>query len=269
MEIKKYFPNKPMPDMSRPLYLIIPAAGLGLRMGISDSKQFLDIGGMPVLARTLQAFSDFQKSRRIPLHAVIVTNADNIDRTCELVEKYHFEFVELIVEGGATRQDSVGCGLAALSELPSPPSDMDPVFVHDGARCMVDQKTLQKCYTGGILYDVSVAATPCKNTVKLAQQVSEALAAAQSEDSPLLVDKTLPRDLLYEVQTPQVFRYRSLLKVHEYARMSGIQATDDTALAEACGLPVRLLPCSYGNIKITTPEDVVMAELMLKNRENK
>ena len=250
MEIKKYFPNKPMPDMSRPLYLIIPAAGLGLRMGISDSKQFLDIGGMPVLARTLQAFSDFQKNRRIPL-------------------QYHFEFVELIVEGGATRQDSVGCGLAALSELPSPPSDMDPVFVHDGARCMVDQKTLQKCYTGGILYDVSVAATPCKNTVKLAQQVSEALAAAQSEDSPLLVDKTLPRDLLYEVQTPQVFRYRSLLKVHEYARMSGIQATDDTALAEACGLPVRLLPCSYGNIKITTPEDVVMAELMLKNRENK
>ena len=248
-------------ELRRPLYLIVPAAGLGTRMGISDSKQFFKINGVPVLARTLLAFSEYKEKTGISIHAVIVTTEDNISRVQELVDEYNIAFVEKIVKGGKTRQDSVACGIAALSELETPPGDTDPVFIHDGARCMVDQDTIASCYAGGHIYDVSVAATPCKNTIKRAAAPKE----GTKEKHPL-VDQTLDRDTLYEVQTPQVFQYKVLLDVSKRAKEMGITATDDTALAEALGIDVHLIPCSYGNIKITTPEDAAIAEYMLSRR---
>ena len=248
-------------ELRRPLYLIVPAAGLGTRMGISDSKQFFKINGVPVLARTLLAFSEYKEKTGISIHAVIVTTEDNISRVQELVDEYNIAFVEKIVKGGKTRQDSVACGIAALSELETPPGDTDPVFIHDGARCMVDQDTIASCYAGGHIYDVSVAATPCKNTIKMAAAPKE----GAKEKHPL-VDQTLDRDTLYEVQTPQVFQYKVLLDVSKRAKEMGITATDDTALAEALGIDVHLIPCSYGNIKITTPEDAAIAEYMLSRK---
>ena len=248
-------------ELRRPLYLIVPAAGLGTRMGISDSKQFFKINGVPVLARTLLAFSEYKEKTGISIHAVIVTTEDNISRVQELVDEYNISFVEKIVKGGKTRQDSVACGIAALSELETPPGDPDPVFIHDGARCMVDQDTIASCYAGGHIYDVSVAATPCKNTIKMAVAPKE----GAKEKHPL-VDQTLDRDTLYEVQTPQVFQYKVLLDVSKRAKEMGITATDDTALAEALGIDVHLIPCSYGNIKITTPEDAAIAEYMLSRK---
>lgn len=260
MQTDKFIPTSPLGN-PRPLYLIVPAAGLGTRMGISDSKQFLKIDGIPVLARTLLAFSDFQKRSGIALHAVVVTGEENISRVKALVDEYEISFVEKIVPGGATRQDSVACGITALASLERAPESQDPVFVHDGARCMVDRKTIAACYAGGQIYDVCVAATPCKNTIKMA--TSESVSSA----APAVVDRTLDRSTLYEVQTPQVFKYGVLLDVSARAKESGITATDDTALAEALGIPVRLIPCSYGNIKITTPEDAALAEFMLKSRD--
>ena len=249
-------------ELRRPLYLIVPAAGLGTRMGISDSKQFFRINGVPVLARTLLAFSEYQEKTGITIHAVIVTTEEIISRVKELVGEYKISFVEKIVKGGATRQDSVACGIAALADLDTPPQENDPVFIHDGARCMVDQETIASCYSGGHLYDVCVAATPCKNTIKMAGSSGD----GKSGEKHPLVDKTLDRDTLYEVQTPQVFKYGVLADVSKKAKDLGITATDDTALAEALGIDVHLIPCSYGNIKITTPEDAAIAEYMLSRK---
>ncbi|MCR5275407.1 MAG: 2-C-methyl-D-erythritol 4-phosphate cytidylyltransferase [Clostridiales bacterium] len=260
MQIKNFIPSTPIRDMMRPLYLIVPAAGLGTRMGISDSKQFLKINGIPVLARTLLAFAELQENPGLQIHAVVVTGEENIGRVEALLQEYKISFVEKVVPGGATRQDSVACGIAALSDLERVPEPQDPVFIHDGARCMVDKKTIAACYAGGQIYDVCVAATPCKNTIKMAT------AESVSSSAPAVVDRTLDRSTLYEVQTPQVFKYGVLLDVSARAKESGITATDDTALAEALGIPVRLIPCSYGNIKITTPEDAALAEFMLKER---
>ena len=257
MQIPKM--SRPFANLERHLYLVIPAAGIGSRMGMSDSKQFLEIGGIPVLARTLLSFSEFSAQTGVNLHAVIVTGEENISRVKELTAQFRIDFVEKIVEGGATRQDSVACGTAALSDLPRVPKNTDIVFIHDGARCMVDLETISACYSGGMVYDVCVAATPCKNTIKMARP--------SSGDAPAVVDHTLDRSMLYEVQTPQVFRYETLLEVSRKAKEKGITATDDTALAEALGIPVRLIPCSYGNIKITTPEDAVLAESMIKSRK--
>lgn len=255
----------PFDKLDRHLYLIVPAAGIGSRMGISDSKQFLKIDGVPVLARTLLAFSEFSEKTGVAIHAVIVTGAENISRARALTEEYRIGFVEKIVEGGATRQDSVACGIASLSTMERPPMPSEPVFIHDGARCMVDQQTLAACYAGGISYDVCVAATPCKNTIKMVK--SESLPEKTSSASAI-VDRTLDRSTLYEVQTPQVFHYETLVLVSNEAKEKGITATDDTALAEALGISVHLIPCSYGNIKITTPEDAALAEFMLKSRKN-
>lgn len=282
MQIEKVMFPRPQP---RDLYVIIPAAGIGSRMRISDSKQFFKIGGVPVLARTLLAFEDFRVRLALSLHVVIVTSLDNMDRVHALIENYEISFVEKVVEGGTTRQDSVAAGVSALGTLDRVPDGSDIVFIHDGARCMVDFSTLQACFTGGMMYDVCVAATPCKNTIKLAA-VSELSGTRDvgsgnggtsgneagsgtvlfEDKRPPLVEKTLDRSRLYEVQTPQVFKYRVLADVSARAQEAGISATDDTALAEALGVPVHLIPCSYGNIKITTTEDAALAEFMLAKR---
>ncbi len=277
MQIKKVTDSISLDELLRPIYVVIPAAGLGLRMGISDSKQFLKIHGIPVLAHTLLAFAKWKADYKIKLHAVLVTNRENLDRAQELVDEYQIDFVERIVEGGATRQESVAAGIAALASLPRAPEDDDQVFIHDGARCLIDQNTLSKLYVSGARYDVCVAATPCKNTIKaIVKPTTEENGAASvsansnafgtSVSEAPIVDHTLDRDTLYEVQTPQVFRYRVLLQVNEKAKEMGIIATDDTALAEACGIPVHLITCSYGNIKITTPEDVALAEFILSQQ---
>lgn len=251
--------------LQQDLYVIIPAAGLGTRMGLSDSKQFLEIAGIPVLARTLLAFSKFQETFRKKVHAIVVTGPENIERVFALCEEYKCDFVEKIIPGGETRQDSVACGIRALSELARPPIEIDIVFIHDGARCLIDEDTLEKCFLGGVAYDVCVTGTPCKNTIKsiVPTEVSgEESSPIVGTDAPL-VDRTLDRALLYEVQTPQVFKYSVLQNVSERAAAIGLQATDDTALAESLGIAVHVIPGSYRNIKITTPEDAVIAEYFL------
>ncbi len=246
--------------LQQDLYVIIPAAGMGTRMGLSESKQFLKIQGIPVLARTLLAFAGFQENFRKKVHVIVVTNPDNIERVSGLCREYHFDHVEKIIPGGETRQDSVAAGIRALEGLSRPPLPIDIVFIHDGARCLIDEDTLEKCFLGGVAYDVCVTGTPCKNTIK-----SIVPGQAESADDAPVVDKTLDRSTLYEVQTPQVFKYSVLKDVSEKAEVSGIQATDDTALAEALGIPVHMIAGSYQNIKITTPEDAVIAEYFLSS----
>ena len=241
--------------MTKDLYVIIPAAGRGLRMGEGETKLFLPVNGVPVLGRTLHAFSSYARKKEgmIRMHIVIVTSSELIERVKNLVEENQFTFVESIVLGGETRQDSVQNGAIKLKELHSPPTKEDVVFIHDGARCLVDFNTLDRCFSDTAKYGVCVAAVPVKDTIK------EVVEKGQSK-----VKETLDRGKLHAIQTPQAFLWEILEKSLKNAAENEITGTDDTSLAEAMGYPVFLTPGSYQNIKITTPEDILIAEAFLR-----
>ncbi len=243
------------------LYVIIPAAGQGRRMGGSTSKQFLPVGGVPVLARTLLAFSSFERSmnRKYPfrIRCIVVTAEENLPEVQWLCEEFTPGLVEKTITGGPTRRDSVWNGIKALASLSVPPGDEDIVFIHDGARCLVDEGTLIRCLNGARQFGVCAASVAVKDTIKQADSPSNGIVIA-----------TPDRTTLFAIQTPQAFLMKDLY--HSYAE--GIEkdraATDDTSLAEAVGLPVHLVEGSYTNIKITTPEDLLLADVLQSLRKD-
>jgi 2-C-methyl-D-erythritol 4-phosphate cytidylyltransferase len=241
------------------LFVIIPAAGQGRRMGSMPNKQFIPVGGIPVLARTLLLFEQFladqKKSGLFSIHGVLVTTPESISDAALICTKYGITFVEKIVQGGLTRQESVWNGICALSLLESPPKDNDVIFIHDGARCFAETDIFRRCLAAASKYGVCAAAVPVKDTIK---QVDS--------DGSCRVVSTPARDILYAVQTPQAFLYPLLFTSYSEAINKKREATDDTSLAEMAGLPVYLVEGSYLNIKITTPEDLLWADL-LKNRQ--
>lgn len=232
--------------MAKRLYVIIPAAGSSTRMG--RNKLFLEIGGMTVISRTLSAFSELSGSG-IDVSAVLVTNESNMELLEEEVTHHGFDFVEKIVLGGSSRTESVYNGVMTLKDLAVPPSPEDPVFIHDGARPLVDTDILTDGLSRLLTCDVCVAGVPLKNTVK--------------EISGDVVTNTPDRSALVEVQTPQCFKYDVLVRSYENAVSNNVEATDDTALAELLGYKVMISKGSYRNIKITTPEDIKIAEALL------
>lgn len=232
--------------MTKKLYVIIPAAGSSTRMG--QNKLFLKIGGMTVIARTLSAFKELGEEG-VHISAILVTNEAGKDLLEDEVATGGFGFVEKIVSGGASRTESVYNGVMALSSLDVPPSPDDAVFIHDCARPLVDTDILKDGLTRLETCDVCVAGVPLKNTVK--------------EVSGDIVTNTPDRSSLVEVQTPQCFKYDVLKRSYENAFANGIEATDDTALAELLGYNVFISKGSYRNIKITTPEDIRIAEALM------
>ncbi|NLW89788.1 MAG: 2-C-methyl-D-erythritol 4-phosphate cytidylyltransferase [Clostridiaceae bacterium] len=242
------------------LFVIIPAAGNGTRMSNSENKLFMDLVGSPVIERTLGAFHTFlnrmNKKTNFSMQTVVVTSEENIFKIRRICEKNNFSFVKDIVPGGESRQDSVWNGIVALSSLPFPPGEEDVVFIHDGARCLIDQGTLDRCFKASTMYEVCAASVPVKSTIKQTDK---------SDSGSVL--STPDRETLQEIQTPQVFRYSILVEAYSSAMRRGRIATDDTSLAEAIGANVRLVEGSYSNIKITTPEDFAIAESFLKSSE--
>lgn len=235
------------------LFVIIPAAGKGERMGPKSNKLFMEVKGMSVIARTLQAFKDFDIS--LPdteLIGIVVTNKENIEPIRELVNEGGFGFVKSVIEGGATRGGSVYNGVLEALTLGASPEDK--AFVHDGARCLVSLKVLRDCYDMLDTAEACVTGVPAKNTLKRVHD-------------GYVVD-TPPRSELFEVQTPQCFRYGVLKESYDKAMRENIKATDDTALAENAGYRVRIVEGSYANIKITTPEDITLAESLADQGKN-
>lgn len=170
------------------IFVIIPAAGLGTRMESDINKQVMEIDGVPVIERTLEAFSKFSSelaSMGIALRAVIVTSPDLVYRMTSICKQRRFDFVLNIVTGGDSRMESVWNGIEAISELPFPPMDNDIVFIHDGARCLVDQPTLERCLEGGLQYDICAAAVPVKSTIKQTKHEEPA-----PEEKPAKAEKT-------------------------------------------------------------------------------
>lgn len=214
---------------------IIVAAGSSSRMQGTD-KLFVRLAGRPLLAHVLARFQESADVDRIAL----VVSATNLQRGRQLVAEYGIDKLSAVCEGGRRRQDSVRLGLEALGEC-------DWVLVHDGARLLV-----RPCISEGLEAaretGAAVPAVPIADTVKEA-----------GPDGT--VGRTLDRSRIQAVQTPQAFRHDLLLRAHEEV---SADVTDDAAMLEALGLPVRLYPGSALNIKVTTPEDLRTAEALLQ-----
>lgn len=227
---------------------IVLAAGKGTRMGSDVAKQYLMLCGKPLLCYALQTFEDSFIDE-----VILVTSPDELDYCKEqIVDAHGFSKVKQIVAGGKERYHSVACGLRAAS-------DCDYVYIHDGARPLVDNEMLIRLQEAVEAYGTAIAAMPVKDTVKIADEEGFA--------------KTTPdRRLVWQMQTPQVFSYEpiraayeKLLEQEEETIRKGIHVTDDAMVMETFGsLPVKLVEGSYRNLKITTPEDLKIAQALLQ-----
>ena len=215
---------------------VIAAAGSSSRMAGAD-KLFVPLGGRPLLARTIQAFQDSPLVERI----VLVLSAANLERGVKLAAERGIDKLSAVCEGGPRRQDSVRLGLEALGLC-------DWVLVHDGARPLASAELVERGLAAARETGAAVPAVPLADTVKLA-----------APDGT--VERALDRDRLWAAQTPQVFRYDLLLRAH---REVTDDVPDDAAMLEALGLPVKLFEGSPANIKVTTPEDLCLAEALLE-----
>lgn len=223
---------------------IIVAAGKSSRMGGDKNKLYIDVNGIPVIARTLRVFEECSAVDEV----VLVVNANDMDLCREaIVEKYRFDKVKHIVAGGTSRQESVRNGLNVLGGATG------IVIVHDGARPFVTCEQIKGSILASSEYGAAIVAVPVKDTIKVL-------------DSQGFVSYTPGRDKLISVQTPQAFRYDLIIKAHEQAEKDGVTGTDDAVLVERLGHKVGIVEGSYDNIKITTPEDLIIAEKIFKGK---
>ncbi len=229
----------------RRAFAVIPAAGMGKRMGASINKQYLHLSGKPIVARTLQLFQDSPLINGI----ILVIPEDEIPYCRkEVVEQYHLSKVLAIVAGGAERQHSVMHGLTALQ---THADDDDIILIHDGVRPFIDESILQQSIALAGSGIGALVAVPAKDTIKVVQDGT--------------VTTTPDRSTLWQAQTPQSFRFEQIMQAHTRAAHEQFLGTDDCSLLERYGETVRVITGSYRNIKITTPEDLVLAEAFLND----
>lgn len=224
---------------------IVPSAGLGRRFSKSAKKPFASITGRPVLVWTLQALAASEQITEI----IPALRPEDMDAAKGLISQYKIEKIKRIAPGGAERQDSVYNALDLIG------GDFNGiVLVHDGVRPLVTQRLIKESID--VLdagFDGAIAAVPPKDTIKEA-----------GEDG--VVKKTLYRQALWSVQTPQTFRFKTLFSAYKAAMKDGASATDDAALVERAGGRVKIIMGDYENIKITTPSDVEIAEAFMRRR---
>ncbi|MHB8124544.1 MAG: 2-C-methyl-D-erythritol 4-phosphate cytidylyltransferase [Desulfitobacteriaceae bacterium] len=223
--------------------VVIPAAGFGKRMGVGFNKQFLTLAGSPILAHTIRMF----QLSEVVSEIVVVGAKDDISQITDIVKNEQFNKVVAIPIGGSQRQDSVFTGVQALC------STIQRVVVHDGARPLLTLKQLNRFLEDSEEFPAAIMAIPLKDTIKRITETG-------------FVIETPPREFLRAVQTPQVFERVVLEKVHRIALEQGYYGTDDASLLEWQGYPVAVLEGSSENIKITTPEDLWLAEHIIERR---
>lgn len=217
---------------------IVLAAGKGKRMNEEINKQFLMLLDKPIIVHTLQAFHSCDKIDEI----ILVTAPDEIEYfKSEILCRYNLGKVKKLVGGGAERQQSAYNGIMAVSQ------DSDIVLLHDGARPFVTHQIIIDCINGAKQFGAASAGMPCKDTIKLVNEQN-------------LVQSTPPRQMLWITQTPQCFKKELIIEAHKAAIEKRIIATDDAGLVELLGSNVLMVRAAYENIKITTPEDLPLAE---------
>lgn len=218
---------------------IILAGGKGKRMGANISKQYIELKGKPILYYTIKRFFDSKDIDKI----ILVLPKDEIDYCKEeVLDKYSLH-VDLIVEGGKERQDSV---MNALNEL----IDDEIVLIHDGARPFVSQRIIDEGIKYARLYGASAPGVMPKDTIKI-----------KSDNN--FASSTPDRNTLVAIQTPQVFKLSIIKECHKRVKEEDIKVTDDTMVVEAYGNKVYLYEGDYTNIKVTTPEDLILAEKLI------
>ena len=219
------------------VYAVILCGGSGTRMGAAGNKTLLKVGGVPAIVRCLRTFA------KVVDGSVLVTRAGEEEVFAQTLADYSVKALA-IVPGGEDRQASALCGLKAL------PTDASIALIHDGARPFVTEGTIRGVVVSVQQYRGGVAAVPCRDTIKRADGKGNVL-------------ETLDRSTLWQMQTPQGFFVKDLLAAHAAAKA---RYTDDAALMEAAGHPVRLVLGSPDNIKLTSPEDLRMVNGMLTPR---
>jgi 2-C-methyl-D-erythritol 4-phosphate cytidylyltransferase len=220
---------------------VVVAAGRGTRMESADNKPYLQLAGRAVLAHTLDAFEQCSAVTAI----VLVVTPGEEKRAAEVVSVEGFRKITAIVPGGTERQHSVYEGLAALLT--------EGVLVHDAARPLVTAMQIRACISAAEEHGASALAVPVKDTIKVS-------------DSNGFIIATPDRRTLWSVQTPQAFLRKELMQAHRQAQEEGTFATDDAMLIERLGRKVAIVEGDYRNLKITTPEDLPIAELFLARR---
>lgn len=220
-------------------YALIPAAGMGKRMGASINKQYLQLDGLPIVARTIAVF---ESSPVIDAIYLVIPEAEIPYCREHVVEACGFSKVVQIVPGGKERQNSVMNGLRAMQPYLS---DNDVVVIHDGVRPLITPELLQTSIEVARSSDGALVAVPAKDTIKTVCNG--------------IVVNTPDRETLWQAQTPQSFRFAVIYHAHRAAEEEQFIGTDDASLVERCGGAVRIVPGDYRNIKITTPEDLILA----------
>ncbi|TCP52315.1 2-C-methyl-D-erythritol 4-phosphate cytidylyltransferase [Tumebacillus sp. BK434] len=220
--------------------VIVVAAGSGSRMGSDIKKQYLPLAGAPILIRTLQALAACSAVDRM----VLVVSEDDREYVHTLCREHDIAKIGAIVAGGRERQDSVRQGLAALD------GQTELVAVHDAARPLVTAEEVEQVLAAARAGGAATLGVPLKDTIKRVEGTR--------------VQETLPRSELFAVHTPQAFHRSILEAAHQRSFLAGGSSTDDASLVEAAGVSVQMVEGRYTNLKITTPDDLVIAEALWK-----
>lgn len=222
---------------------VILAAGLGKRMQAGHNKQFIEICGQSILTHTLTVFAQIPEIAKI----VLVVRAGEED-TCRNMIPEIAENKTVLAIGGKERQDSVHNGIRAITW------ECEYILIHDGARPLVTEEVIRRTLLAAQNSGAAICAVPVKDTIKQADSDGNVLA-------------TIPRESLWAVQTPQVFRADLIRRAYENAYVHNHYGTDDASLVEYLGEKIKIVTGDYENIKITTPEDIPTAEQILQKRQ--
>ena len=224
---------------------IVPAAGSGVRMQNTSKKPYIELEGQTILAHTLHALS---RSENITSIIIAVSPGDEQHCRDQVLADLDVRPEVILVAGVERRQDSVANALAAV------PAGCDVVLIHDAARPFVDSEIIDAASRAAFESGAATAAVPVKDTIMRLD--------AGEHNQPQALD----RDTLYAIQTPQAFQPAVIMKAHEHARQTAVQATDDASLVRYMGQPVEIVNGSYYNIKISTAVDLIYGAALLRER---
>ena len=222
---------------NRRIQAIIPCAGIGSRLKTHKSKPFVDLCGQPILIHSLKAFNDTKVDS-----IILVVHKDEMNNINQLLNQYDLKKDIDVVVGGDTRSQSVSNGLKVIHNA------TDIVLIHDAARPLITADLIDQAIEMCITKEAVIIGVPLKSTIKCIKNG--------------VVEKTLDRTMLYDIQTPQVFKKNLLVQAHKLPEKD--EVTDDSMLLERMGYSVYIIEGSYRNIKITNIEDLIMAEAFLK-----
>lgn len=234
------------------VFIIIPAAGLGTRMGPGGPsghapKQFLQLHGQPILVLTLRAFLQIEGIHQI----CVAVRHNEMERVTAQLQDHGLSARIAVVQGGATRQESVRNALKQLTA-----ADDDVVLVHDAVRPLIDPATIQRTIDAVMQHQAAIVGVPAVDTIKQVERTADGA----------IITSTIPRERIVQAQTPQGFRCGLLRRAMEEAEADGFAGTDEASLVERLGVEVAVVAGSPKNFKITQPGDLALAEFYLEQQ---